>query len=541
METVNTNSNAITFESKHRNESDQYSEYEKALKEYFTSTASNAPALFTTDAKDLFNEYLNNIPSEARQHYNCNTCKNFVNRFGNIVMIDEHSAARSVLWNEEVAPDFFKSSVEALRKAVDKSNVNGVFLSDRKVLGQPVTGVWTHMSVELPLNMVYIERLKTANQMMAEKREDYQILVSALTEYSIEAIDQAVNLLKTESLYRSEKCLGIAEWFKDIHQRWHGTKDSTHKNNILWLAVGTAPVGFCHVKSSMIGTLLDDIMEGMSFDVVSKRFADKMHPLQYQRPQAAPSIGNIQQAEKIVEKLGIQKSLIRRFARIDEIEKIWVPKSKQDETGKDKGIFSHLIPKDKKGTGIMNTPPITMTWRKFLESVLPSVNSIEYMVPNGNENFSAILTASYYDAPPILQWDSEDKRNPCSHYVYHGGSAPSRWGLSPGYCKVTAICYQPSMWYGDFAYQGKSVYFILEGAKDSGYKNCGNAIFPECLKSELREIRSTIEAYSRRAEIEGYEDASACGIRLQYGSDWNATFRVTTDLGASTYRLDRWD
>lgn len=53
----------------------------------------------------------------------------------------------------------------------------------------------------------------------------------------------------------------------------------------------------------MIGTLLDDIASGMSFDSVSRRFAEKMHPLQYQRPQAAPSAGNIAQAEKIVEKL----------------------------------------------------------------------------------------------------------------------------------------------------------------------------------------------------------------------------------------------
>lgn len=34
-----------------------------------------------------------------------------------------------------------------------------------------------------------------------------------------------------------------------------------------------------------------------------------MNPLQYQRPQAAPSAGNVAQAERIVEKLGIANSL----------------------------------------------------------------------------------------------------------------------------------------------------------------------------------------------------------------------------------------
>ena len=73
----------------------------------------------------------------------------------------------------------------------------------------------------------------------------------------------------------------------------------------------------------MIGTLLEDLATGMDFATVSARFAAKMHPLKYLRPQAAPRAGNIADAEKIVAKLGIARSLERRFARIDEIETLW--------------------------------------------------------------------------------------------------------------------------------------------------------------------------------------------------------------------------
>ena len=85
------------------------------------------------------------------------------------------------------------------------------------------------------------------------------------------------------------------------------------------------------------------------------------------------------------------------------------------------------------------------------------------------------------------------------------------------------------------------MFFILKGAKDTGYRTSGNALFPETLKAELREIRSTIEAYSRKAVLGGYDEASACGIRLQGNSKWNARFRVTTDVGTTVYVLDRWD
>lgn len=241
-----------------------------------------------------------------------------------------------------------------------------------------------------------------------------------------------------------------------------------------------------------------------------------------------------------MEKLGIRKSLIRRFATLEELNKIWTPKEKK-ESIKNKGIFSHLITKDKKVQQKMDIPTITMTWRKFSETILPFAEDIEYFVKEGKHNFSAILTAAHEDAPPILQWDSEEKRNPFSWYVYTGGSDNSRWEIPIGYCKVTGICLQPSMWHDDNPHQGKSVFFILEGAKDKGYKNAGNGLFPEMLKSELREIRSTIEAYSKDADIEGYHEASACGIKLEYRANWDAVIRVTTNAGIATYKLDRWE
>jgi hypothetical protein len=70
----------------------------------------------------------------------------------------------------------------------------------------------------------------------------------------------------------------------------------------------------------MIGTLLEDIHVGLPFDDFKAKFAAKMHPLQYQRPQAAPKVGAIAQAEKLVEQLGIVRSLKRRFARLDDLD-----------------------------------------------------------------------------------------------------------------------------------------------------------------------------------------------------------------------------
>jgi len=523
-------------------ENDYYPDFLKSIKNNFRLMVGSGIPLFTTyPEKKLFDAFLNNLPDEARQHYRCDACRHFVNNYGGLVTISFDGKIESVLWNGEV-PEFFSKSVKAMRDIVLKSRVRGVFLSELMTLGHPVTGEWHHMSVNLPSEIVYQPRLKTANQMIAEKREDFRILSSGISEYPVKIIDQALTLLRTESLVRFEKCLGVAEWLKDLYTRCSNTKNTYNQDNILWLAVATAPSGYCHIKSSMIGTLLDDIVDGLSFESISRRFADKMDSLQYQRPQVAPTEGNVIQAEKIIEKLGNQKSFIRRFARLDELEKIWVPKEKKEQI-KNTGVFSHLITKNiNEQLPKMDIPGITMTWEKFLKTVIPFAEKIEYFVKHGLHNFSSILTASHEDAPPIIQWDNEEKRNPFSWYIYRGGSPYSMWGLSLGYCKVSAICFQPSMWYSESLHHGKGIMFILEGAKDTNYKNIGNCLFPEILKSELREIRSTIEAYSKDTNIEGYEESSASGIILEYDTKWDTMFRVTTNTGeVLVYKLDRWD
>lgn len=521
------------------NDSHCYSNFLKSVRKNFHFMIQDSTRLFKTNAEALFEVYLNHLPAGSRQHYTCNACKRFVNEYGGLVCILENGEIKSALWDEANTPEFFIPSVAAMKAEVLKSKITGVFLSDTQTLGQPITGEWHHLSIKLPQEMIFTSRLKTPEQAAAEKKEDFRILTAGLNDYPLNAVNQAISLLKTDSLYRSERCLWVAEWLGGLHIKLSDKRNKNYKSNIIWSAAATAPPGFCHVRSSMIGTLLDDIVAGLPFESISRRFSEKMHPLQYQRPQAPPSAGNIKEAEKIVERLGLELAFKRRFARLEELNTMWLPK-RNDTPAQAKGFFSHLITKTKKTT-VIKVPPVTMTWRKFSETILPYAEKVEYCIKAGKANYSAIVTSVHKEAPPLLQWDREEKRNPFSWYVYVGGSDCSRWRLSPGYCNVTGICLQPSMWDKEHEYpnQGKSVFFIFEGAKDTDSSSI--ALFPSMLKSELHPIRSTIEAHSKSAKLEGTKEASACGIKLEGSGHWSTTLRVTTSTGTMEYNLDRWD
>jgi hypothetical protein len=540
MKNVSLNTNMVN--GVYDNQYDGYPEFRQSIIGNFEDKASTYP-IFTTDVQDVFDIFLAYLPVEARQHYTCNSCRSFFNRYGGLVTVNEKGNIQSAVWDEKTTPTFFKAAAKAMKQAVNKARITGVFLTSDRTLGTPITGEWDHFCLSMPSNAIYRNRLLTSGQAMAEKREDYRMLSRSIAEFNMDTINQALTLLETESLYRSEKVLGVAKWFKEVHEARNAVRNTRNKENLTWLAVATAPTGYTHVRSSMIGTLLEDIASGMSFNLVSRRFKDKMDPLQYQRPQAAPSAGNIAQAEKIVEKLGIQNSLERRFARIDELELAWKPKEFRNPAVSTGGVFSHLQPKQavQQPKANMNVPTVTMTWDKFQRTVLPNAEQIEMYVGAKQDNYCALVTAVHEDAPPIIQWDSEEQRNPFSWYLYNGGSYPSSWNLATGYVKVTGITYKPSMWYNENAHQGKGIIMILDGAKDTRYTSAGNALFPEILKSDLRQIRSTIEAYSRGATIQGEDDASACGLSLQSGGNWNVTLRVTTSTGVVAYKLDRWD
>ncbi|MFW9801185.1 MAG: hypothetical protein ACFFFC_00910 [Candidatus Thorarchaeota archaeon] len=527
----------------------QYDIFLSGLRSHFNDCIEVNPLLFTTNATDLFQMFLDGLPEKERQHHNCRTCRQFVETYGNLVTIGGTTGMiNPIMWRFPKV-NLYIESFKRIREYVSKSKVTGIFVSANSEWGTPCNssekspvGEFHHMSVTPPASIVFKNCLLTPEQKMAEKREEYSMLIRSLKQFSMEDAMQAERILASETLYRDEKCLEGARWFHSVTKIFR-SEYSHVRNNLIWRKVAEAPPGFCHVKNTMVGTLLQDIKDGLSFETIKRRFDEKMHPLKYQRPQVPPKEGNIKQAEKVVKHSGSSKALERRFARLEEIQTIWTPKVTKVQK-QDNSVFGHLTSKNKnKSSKSIELPTVTMTWEKFSRAVLPIADQIEFYVPYERRSYIALITAVHPDAPPILQWDTEKCRNPVNWYVYNGGSFPQAWNLGFNkYVKVNAVTYLPCMWNNPekYEYQGKGVIFILDGCRDTR-GGCSLALFPETLKSQYREIRATIEAHSKSYKPEGSEEATACGIDLRKGIPWGFTFRVTAMEQKSIYLLDRWD
>ncbi len=511
---------------------DHEADYAALLASVHDAFGDGSALLFETNAADLYALYLDNLPDEREVH-TCTACRKFIEHFGGLVTLDESGKSTSAFWCVANVPEFYGASVAAMQREVERARVTAPFISSEPRYGMPKTGTWTHFAATPPKSRIYKHALLSAGQAMAARREDFRTVASALADFTPAMLTEALRLLQAEKLVRSERFVAPVSWLLDLNTRRASAKDSRRRDNILWSAIAIAPDGYCHPRASVVGSLLEDIASGLSFGDVKARFDAKLHPLQYQRPQAAPSAGAIALAEKTFEAMGLTPALERRWARLDEIETIWRPVCSAGKAPAG-GVFGHLTPKGAAGPiGVPGMPPVTMTWDKFTRTVLSGALAIECNVPS-HGNFIAMTTAVNADAPPLLKWN-----NPFAWYVYHGGSPAQQWGLSSGWRKVEALSRSPTAW-GENAptFLHEGVIIVLEGAQDM--RNESACLFPETLRNELHGVRSVIEAYSHRAKLGDAGGPAASGLHLGKGAA-GYVLRVKSAIGTTDYRIDRWD
>jgi hypothetical protein len=509
---------------------DHEHDYSALLVKVRESFDAHSGPLFKTDAEGLYELYLDSLPQE-RQTHTCHACARFIRTYGALVTVEDDGSLRAAMWAADDVPGFYSDAFRVLRARVEKSRVVAPFLSRDRLWGTPVTGAWSHPAVVPAEGIVYREHALTAEQAMAGKRENFGTVSRALADFKPAALDQLVRLFDTEVLRGAEKFSGPIKWLRALCDRPRGRRGE----NLLWRAVAVAPEGFCHPRTSVASPLLDAIEAGLPFEAIRAKFEEMTHGLRYQRPQAAPTAGNIRSAEVLVEKLGIARSLERRYARLDEVPTIWVPRIPRDAP-QASGVFGHLTARGSAPTPMVNLPTITMTWEKFTRTVLSSAEQLQAVAPVRG-NYRALLTAQDADAPLIFKWG-----NPISGYVYHNGSLASRWNLRGGdWTSVAAIVRDPSQHEGDEAHYlaGGRLLLVLEGAHDSGTDQ-GNALFPECLRGDLHAVRATIEAYSKRAVIADAEGQLASGLDLSR-TVAKCTLRALVAGAWTSYLIDRWD
>ena len=231
------------------------------------------------------------VPGRERQYHTCHCCRHFVERFGGPVTIPRTAERPAILTPTTRRPSIAPQS----RPCKDGAPREG----NRRVPQQRADGAspehgegrrLTHLHIKPPKEILFRSAVPDAGQSgwRSARRSSASLSRAPRGVYAPDGEPGHV-VACTDSSTEARRCSA----------RRVGSRPST--------SLVTLPTARqrprCRLARDRDGAVrvlspapddrnaTEDIASGMDFDAASKRFAAKMHPLQYQRPQAAPTAG----------------------------------------------------------------------------------------------------------------------------------------------------------------------------------------------------------------------------------------------------------
>ena len=162
------------------------------------------------------------------------------------------------------------------------------------------------------------------------------------------------------------------------------------------------------IRNTAIGTLLQDISKGIDLTQAVKSFEDKVSGTNYKRTTALVTEGMKKQALKTIEELGIEDSLPRRYAKIEDISVNNVLFSDKSSTPLMKDSLSALMDSTVTKTSTKNFDKVDeITIDEFITNILPKSETIEVMFENKHtSNLMSIVAPKNKESKNILKWNN---------------------------------------------------------------------------------------------------------------------------------------
>lgn len=368
---------------------------------------------------DVWNIYINSYSGveaqifRERPKHDCNTCKNFIKRLGNVVAITEQGL--DSIWNVTGLDGQYKDVAEKLHSKVIQSDISGVFYTTESLAGKEynieanVAGdiKWEHFYANISSKYVKQDMATVASELEAT----VSVFKRALEEISLSTLDTALDLCST--IYKGEEFLPTLVKFKEAKSVYNAL-DLASKKLFIWKEFKNYPA---RIRNTAIGSLLVDIEKGVDLESAVKSYEVKVAPQNYKRTMAVITPNMIKDAMKTITDLGIEESLHRRFAVIEDVsinDVLYADRSSKPKMKNAPSIEDILMTSVE--TKIDTTKASDVSIEEFISSILPKADKIEICPENTHiNNMCSIIAPVNADAPNILKWDNNFS------WAYKGG------------------------------------------------------------------------------------------------------------------------
>lgn len=359
---------------------------------------------------DLWAHYLKSFPEGSNPIYRVNTehdcscCRHFIKNLGPVVGIVDGKV--QTIWDFAAKNLYDPYQVVARRmddivrahalKTVFRSKERsyGVEKNHETVDGQVITYHHFHGKVH---DRHYSA---TPDAARGEFNAALQVFTRGLKELAPEALQTVLDLIDSKALYRGEEHRAAVAGFQALQK---------HYNDVLLISdewrFANAMTPYSRFRNTVIGTLVQDLSDGVDLEQAVRSFEVKVAPTNYKRTTALITPKMIEQAMDKVAELGLRDALERRHAVISDVSVnnvLWVSGSNRSrmKDGLVESLMGSVKPaKQPKGTDI--------GIEEFMSSVLPTAESMQLFVKNNHlGNFVTITAPAHADAGRLFKWDN---------------------------------------------------------------------------------------------------------------------------------------
>lgn len=398
---------------------DEFRIFKEKFQKHFAEMTKDVTKLFEVeiDKDEFYNLYLdsflegtNNIYRERRE-YDCSCCRAFIKNIGNAVCIKENHV--ETLWDFDAESTTFQPVIDALAAYLKQRAVTNVYVAkqskigtdfNREILPDGNVIKWDHFYLELP-NKFVDNSDRSEGDIKGGFRDVKNVFQRSLNEFDKESVMTVLELIDANTLYRGQEWKKPLKDFLKYKKQYDKLTSEVEKNNYCWVTSIIAGPVVGKIRNHSIGTLLIDIAAGVDLDVAVTKYEKVTAPENYKRPVEIITKKMKEDAQKFVIKNGLENSLGRRHACLDDITVNNILFSNRDSAKHIEGalsVFDMLQTKDnpKKFSKVEE-----ITIDKFIENVLSTASEVEVYLENKHEvNMVSLIAPINRDAKPITKW-----------------------------------------------------------------------------------------------------------------------------------------
>lgn len=379
-----------------------FTEFSKAVHAQYNKMAKDE--LFVVEVEDLFDKYLAAFPPgtnpmfRKRTEHDCQCCKQFVRRLGRVVALKDNQIV--TIWDDVNVPSPYKEVATAMGAIVRAAAVKSVFRTKERRFGvdhnyDTKNERYNHFQGDIATRHYSPDPEKKRG----EQDAIFQVCHRGLTEIQANHLDDVIDLIESNGLYRGEEHKPALVGFRKLQQEFVAAGSTT---TFVWANLDNRSA---RLYNTVIGTLLEDLAKGTEFDKAVKAFETKVAPMNYKRPTTVITQKMTEQAIQTLNELGLGGAIYRRFARLGDVSVNDVLFVDNSSRAKMKDGIAALLE-----TSIQKTPPnlkhaTPITVDAFLTDVVPGAKTLGLFLENRHVGNFVSLTGG--DGPErLFKWDN---------------------------------------------------------------------------------------------------------------------------------------